>query len=369
MILPEELFSLALARAPGIGPAKFSRLIASFGSSEAVFSASSQKIRSVISATNALSHYLAKGPDVDFLATDLKWLEHENHRLLISGAADYPKLLADIPDPPPVLYVSGDYTLLHHPQIAVVGSRNPSTTGKEIAYEFSRNLAANGFTITSGMAKGIDAESHRGALDATGNTVAVTGCGLDIVYPTNMVPLAVRIAESGVLISEFPIGTPPDRKNFPRRNRIISGLSLGTLVVEASLKSGSLITARLANEQGREVFAIPGSINNPLSKGCHALIKQGAKLVESSADIGKELAPQITFEEKDFLGEKPLKKPSPNQKESEILNHLGYDPTSIDVLINRSGLTAATVSTILLQLELDGFVTQEPGGNYIRKRR
>lgn len=368
--LTEEMYCLALIRAPGIGPKKFAALVGEFGSAKAVFSVSANQLKGLIPPGKALLEYLAKGPDRVFLRADLDWLTGKNHKLLVLGTPDYPSQLAQIHDPPPVLYVKGDYALLQHPQIAIVGSRSPTPMGKVNAYEFARNLSTAGFTITSGMAIGIDSESHRGALDGLGSTIAVVGCGLDIVYPKRLLHLAVEIAGKGALVSEFPIGTPPDRKNFPRRNRIISGLALGTLVVEASLKSGSLITARLASEQGRDVFAIPGSIRNPLSRGCHSLIKQGAKLVESAEDIGQDIAPQLSVPMKVSpvaAGSTRVNASTGSGTAQVFLETMGFDPISVDHMVEISGLPAAEVSGLLLQLELEGFISQIPGGQYVRK--
>jgi DNA processing protein len=251
----------------------------------------------------------------------------------------------------------------------MVGSRNPSPSGKENAREFAYHLTNSGITITSGLAIGVDGICHRGALDADGLTVAVTGTGLDRVYPASQHQLAHTIAERGVLVSEFPPGTEARAGNFPRRNRLISGLSLGVLVIEAAQKSGSLITARLAMEQGREVFAIPGSIHNPLAKGCHSLIRQGAKLVETAVDILEELAPLIgvikTTPETEFAdslnNENEL---SPDYQ--QLLNCMGFDPVQVDILIDRSGLTPEEVSSMLILLELEGHVSSAPGGIYCR---
>jgi DNA processing protein len=271
--------------------------------------------------------------------------------------------------PPPLLYVHGDPELLSSLQLAIVGSRNPSPAGTNNAYEFARHLGAAGLTITSGLALGVDAASHRGALDAAASTIAVTGTGLDRVYPARNKDLAHKIVTNGgVLVSEFPIGEAPQAGNFPRRNRIISGLSLGTLVVEAALRSGSLITAKYAMEQGREVFAIPGSIHNPLAKGCHALIQQGAKLVETAQDIVSELAPlaNVSLQIEQVMASNEKNQPDLDKDYQKLLDVMGYDPCPIDELISRSGLTAEEVSSMLLILELQNYVQLEPGGQYTR---
>ena len=279
----------------------------------------------------------------------------------------YPALLREIADPPLVLYAHGNPELLRQTQLAIVGSRNPTPLGRETAFDFASSLAHRGFTITSGMALGIDAAAHQGALNANRATIAVAATGLDIVYPRTNQRLADDIVDAGVIISEFAIGTPPRREHFPRRNRIISGLALGTLVVEAASRSGSLITARLAGEQGREVFAIPGSIHSPNARGCHQLIKQGAKLVETIDDIMSEfewLSPRITTTATD----KPQEAAhvSIESSHKKLLELVDFAPISVENITERSGLTAEAVSFILLQLELRGLVQTTPGGYYSR---
>lgn len=286
----------------------------------------------------------------------LTWADNSDCHILHLNNPHYPALLKEIPDPPPVLYARGDPSILNQLQLAMVGSRNPSAGGKQIAHDFAQTLSRNGFTITSGLALGIDAASHQGALDANGCTIAVAGTGLDRIYPARHRDLGYKILENGAIISEFSPGTPPIASNFPRRNRIISGLSVGTIVVEAALKSGSLITARLAAEQGREVFAIPGSIHNPLSQGSHSLIQQGAKLTNQISDILEELTHLTPFFSSQ-LNSPPIQ-PTPRQKnEHPFLENIGFEPISIDALVDRSGLTAEAVSSMLLTLELQGIVT------------
>lgn len=312
----------------------------------------------------ALTH-----PDPEPLERDLEWLTGTDNHLLCLDDPGYPALLRQIDTPPLVLFIHGDPGVLALPQLAMVGSRNPTSGGLQTARDFARHLATGGFAITSGLALGIDAAAHQGALEAAeGITLAVTGTGLDRVYPARHRDLAHAIAERGALISEFPPGTPPKAENFPRRNRIIAGLSIGTLVVEAALRSGSLITARLANEQGREVFAIPGSIHNPLARGCHALIRQGAKLVETAGDILEETAPLTGSLLNLESGLDPhLAKPEELDADHRlILETLGYDPLSLDEIVTRCGLTANAVSSMLLILELDGWVTTQAGGRYLR---
>jgi DNA processing protein len=303
---------------------------------------------------------------------DKHWLSREHHFLVTCLDDTYPALLKHIPDPPIALFAQGDIHLLKTPQLAIVGSRTPSATGQETAYQFSHHMATLGFTITSGLALGIDGAAHEGALTATGKTIAVCGTGLDRVYPSQHGKLAHRIAEQGLMISEFPTGFPPKPEHFPLRNRIISGLSLGTLVVEAALKSGSLITARIAAEQGREVFAIPGSLHNPLARGCHQLIRQGAKLVENTDDILEELGAlahatmttqpaQITLP----IIENPSPTPILSTEEKILLRHFSMETTSLELLIVRTGFRIEVVSSMLLMLELRGFVKSVAGG-YIK---
>ena len=284
---------------------------------------------------------------------------------------EYPTLLKEIPDPPIILFAHGRLEILKSIQIGVVGSRNPDAAGKKTAGEFARELTYAGATVTSGLALGIDSCSHQGALSANGHTIAVTGNGLDMTYPARNKALAEKIVESGVLVSEFSPGTKPTPANFPRRNRIISGMSTGVLVIQAALRSGSLITARYAMEQGREVFAIPGSIHNPLTKGCHALIKQGAKLVESVNDIIEELGSLATVIIDENASNKIKVKNDPDEEKLDadykvLLDSMAYDPISIDRLIELTGLTTDSISSMLLILELRGLVVSQAGGVYVR---
>lgn len=307
-------------------------------------------------------------PDWDRVERDLAWFAEPNRHIITLYDPRYPALLKQIADPPSILFVEGDLSLLSSWQIAMVGSRNPSASGRDTAYQFARYIAQGDIVITSGLAMGIDAAAHQGALAAQGKTIAVIGTGLDGVYPAKNRSLTNGIIASGAVITEFALGTPPRAENFPRRNRIISGLSLGTVVVEAAMRSGSLITARMALEQGREVFAIPGSIHNPLARGCHRLIREGAKLVETAQDILEELAP--------LAGAQRLAETE--QVETQgltldldddyriLLEYLGYDPIEIDTLIQKSGLTAEAVSSMLLLLELQGRVESLPGGRYVQ---
>lgn len=289
----------------------------------------------------------------------------DQYKTIYLKDADYPKLLKEIPSPPSVLYALGNLNLLHTPQIAMVGTRKPSVPGRDTARQFAAHLAKSGLTITSGLALGIDGASHEGALDVQGNTIAVLGNGLHHTYPKSHRELQARIAEQGLLLSEFPPDTAPRADNFPRRNRIISGLSVATLVVEAAVKSGSLITANVAAEQGREVFAIPGSIHNPQARGCHALIKNGAKLVETVFDVFEELQPLLQFQ-LDFAqpanNTENLSGPGLDKKLSTVLKYIDYCPTPIDVVIERCRGQRDVIYAALVQLELAGHIVSTPTG-------
>ena len=302
------------------------------------------------------------------------WLEQSDHHLLTPDDPRYPPLLLDTPRPPEQLFVVGNPDVLSLPQLAIVGSRNATPGGLETARQFAACLAECGLVISSGLALGVDAAAHQGALRASGNdgsglTVAVLGNGLDEIYPRANSALAKQISQTGALISEFPPGTPPRKQQFPQRNRIIAGMSLGTLVVEAGINSGSLITARFAGDFGREVFAIPGSIHNPLAKGCHRLIRQGAKLVEQAADIIEEIgiiARAMTPESRPTTERSDRTEAAlpADPDHADLLNHMGFDPISIDGLTRRSGLTAEELSSMLLILELQGRVESLPGGRF-----
>jgi DNA processing protein len=294
------------------------------------------------------------------------WLQNPEHHLVSAGDEDYPELLGQIQGPPKQLFVNGDPGVLHLPAIAIVGSRNPTRGGLRNAFEFARHLGARGFCIVSGLAQGIDTAAHRGALDAGAATVAFLGHGIDRVYPASNRELAHEIARTGALVSEFPIGTHPHKELFPQRNRLISGISFGTLVIEAARRSGSLITARLASEQGREVFALPGSIHNPLARGCHKLIRQGAKLVETAEDIVAEIAP-LAGHMLQTVVESTSNEPRPETADSDyrvLKEFLSFDPVSADQLAENSGLTIDQVSSMLLILELEGEVESLAGGRY-----
>ena len=357
---------LTLHRIPGFGTQSLATVLRHFDNVEAVFTANRQQLRSAFGAHSALIDRILAGTDPERLAGDLDWLARPDHHLLTCLDPQYPRLLREIAQPPMLLFVAGDKELLGRAQLAMVGSRNPTAGGIENAHAFAQTLAQAGLVVTSGLALGIDGAAHRGALDAGGRSIAVLGSGLDRIYPARHVELASRLLRDGALVSEFPLGTAPKAENFPRRNRIISGLSLGTLVVEAAAQSGSLITARCAAEQGREVFAIPGSIHSPLARGCHALLREGAKLVESAHDIIEELGPLAALatpafadaEQSVFVPDDPL--------HTALLTHIGHDPISVDSLVERSGLTAHSISSILVEMELLGIIAACPGGKYMR---
>jgi DNA processing protein len=300
---------------------------------------------------------------------DQEWLEKAENRIIQFDSDDYPELLRRIPDPPILLYIVGNTDALHMPGLAIVGSRNPTRGGNENAYEFAKHLGRSGFCIVSGLAQGIDTSAHEGALAGGAMTVAFLGHGIDRVYPAANRDLAHRISQNGALVSEYPLGSPPRREHFPQRNRLISGLSMGTLVVEAARRSGSLITARLAGEQGHEVFAIPGSIHNPLSRGCHQLIRQGAKLVESAEDIVSELGALTGHLMQNNAQAAPHNTGTPEHDADyeALLNALSYDPASADDLAQNSGLTIEQVSSMLLILELDEKIEALSGGKYLKR--
>ena len=318
---------------------------------------------------------LLRGPgerDPAGIERDLAWLEGgPNRTLLTKDDPRYPPQLAAVPGMPAALFVEGDPTVLSRPQVAIVGSRAATAAGRETAFDFAVRLAAAGFAITSGLASGIDGQAHRGALAARGVTIAVCGTGLDRVYPATHRELASRIAACGALVSEFPTGTPPQAHNFPRRNRLMSGLARGVLVVEAASRSGSLITARLAGEQGREVMAVPGSIHNPLARGCHRLIRDGAALIESIDDVLAALGIfglAVSANPAPETGDSAKNSDGALDSDAEmLLNALGFEPAGLDRLVQRTGLAAHSVISKLQLLELDGRVETLPGGRYGRK--
>lgn len=357
---------LTLHRVPGFGVQSLATLLQHFGSVEAVFTASRHQLRAVLGSRSALVDHILAGTDAERLARDLDWLAQPHHHLLTWVDPHYPRLLREIARPPMLLFVAGDRELLARAQLAIVGSRNPTPTGLENARAFAHTLAQAGLVVTSGLALGIDGAAHRGALDADGRSIAVLGTGLDRIYPAQHEELAGRLLRQGAIVSEFPLGTAPKAENFPRRNRVISGLSLGTLVVEAAAQSGSLITARCAAEQGREVFAIPGSIHSPLARGCHALLREGAKLVEGAHDIIEELGPLAALTVPPFTDAEESATVPGDPYQTMLLTHIGYDPISIDTLVERSGLTAHSISSMLVEMELLGIIAACPGGRYMR---
>jgi DNA processing protein len=364
---------LALWRAPGVGPKAFARFLEHFHTPQQVFAAPRAQLQA-LGIKTLLIDYL-QNPDWNAVEYDLAWLQGQGRTLLTWHDTRYPERLKAIHNPPPLLFVEGDANILAYAQVAMVGARNPTRGGEENAHEFARYLADLGIIITSGLAEGIDAAAHRGALAANGHTVAVLGTGPDIVYPAKHQKLAQEIAINGALVTEFMPGMPARPGNFPRRNRIISGLSLGVLVVEASIRSGSLITARTAAEQGREVFAIPGSIHNPMAKGCHALLKEGAKLVEIANDIVEELrlypvpvkVNPLCLPTDDLLLNTNNIDNGLDEDYLRLLEYMGLEePVSIDLLVERCGFNADMVSSMLLILELRGLVASQNGGRYSR---
>ncbi|MEK8089489.1 DNA-processing protein DprA [Thermithiobacillus plumbiphilus] len=356
---------LALRRLPGLGQRRLAALLEHFGDAEGLFQADSTAWRAA-GLNKSQIQGLEKGPEALLTAADAAWLGDPTNDLLTLADDDYPPLLRQLPDAPPVLYLRGQRTLLSRPMLAIVGSRHATPQGAANAQAFARHLSEAGFNIVSGLATGIDAAAHRGALEGSGATLAVMGTGPDCIYPRQHEQLAARIAETGLILTDYPPGTPVRAALFPQRNRIISGLSMGVLVVEAAIRSGSLVTARLAADQGREVFALPGSIHNPLSRGPHHLIRQGAKLVESVQDILEELGHLHAF-----AATRPQRGPdSPEDAElAALLEVLGYEPQTLDVLVERSGLTPDRVSAMLLTLELDAWIASSPGGRYQRLPR
>lgn len=352
---PEAWLSLDLIS--GLGAGGVRRLLNTFGSPAAALQQSPIALAPILGPK--LAEAVAAGPSAERLSAALQWLEDDRNHLLTLADEDYPRRLLETPDPPALLYMKGQRALLKQVDLAgfaVVGSRNATPGGLQNAETFSRSLSEAGLTIVSGMALGIDAAAHRGGLAGPGSTIAVVGTGLDLVYPAKNKSLAHEIVERGLIVSEFALGTPALAQNFPRRNRIISGLARGVLVVEAAIASGSLITARQAGEQGREVFAIPGSIHSPFSKGCHQLIKQGAKLVEDAADILQELQMMAL----------PQTVADSDETFDPLLDAMGFDPVSVDTMLERLGLPADQVMVRLTELELGGAIATLPGGKYQR---
>lgn len=345
---------LTLCLTPGLGTAPLRRLLQEFGLPENILAADPNALTRIAGVAAGGLKSGAAQPAVDHA---LKWAAQPGHHVVTLADSAYPRMLLEISDPPPLLYARGRADLLGRPALAVVGSRNGTAQGLRNAEAFARSFSEGGLTIVSGLALGIDAAAHRGGLAGTGSTIAVLGTGIDVVYPKSNAALFERIAEQGLLVSEYPLGTPSIAHNFPRRNRLISGMSRGCLVVEAAMGSGSLITARMAAEQGREVFAIPGSIHSPLSRGCHSLIKQGAKLVDAAEDVLAEFGSW----QHASTSVQATRAPEP-----ALLAHMGFDPVDIDALCARAGLPAESVAAELLRLELDGWVATLPGGRFQR---
>ncbi|MFL9878167.1 DNA-processing protein DprA [Herbaspirillum rhizosphaerae] len=371
---------LRLTQTEGVGVEVARRLLTAFGMPSDIFAADVTELSTVV--TERIARALLKSPSAmmqNHIERTLVWIEEAGNRIVTLADAGYPQALLNISDPPVLLYIKGRAELLAASSLAVVGSRNASTQGIQNSEHFSDAASRAGLTIVSGLALGIDAAAHLGGLRGRGSTVAVIGTGLDIVYPARNRTLAHRLAEEGCIVSEYPLGMPPIASNFPRRNRIISGLSRAVLVVEAAAQSGSLITARMAAEQGRDVFAIPGSIHSPLSKGCHLLIKQGAKLVESAEDILEELG-RLPLSSPSRLSlpsllPSSLEAASPtstsstamnNHEDDAVLKAMGFDPIAGDMLSMRSGFDAAALNAHLLTLEMEGVVECLPGGLYRR---
>jgi DNA processing protein len=354
---------LAALHLPGIGPRTMLRWLEHFADIKALFHASRDEMEA--KGISAKCIQVLQQMNWQLIEEDLKWVQAENHHIITLEEESYPHLLKQISDPPLVLFIRGNKSILLNTQIAMVGSRKPTMLGVKNAKQFAYALAEAGLTVTSGLALGIDGASHQGALTAKGYTIGVCGTGLKHIYPTSHRSLAEKMIREGALVSEFPLNTAPYAANFPRRNRIIGGLSIGVLVVEAALKSGSLITARHALEQGREVFAIPGTIENPLARGCHHLIRQGAKLVETVNDILEELSGRyVACSSLTPSSNKSLDNAlSPSHR--ALLEQIDYEITPVDVILLRSRLTAGEVSSILLILELNGYIQSVPGG-YIR---
>jgi DNA processing protein len=370
----ELLAWVVLTRAPQLSAAALAQALARYGTATEVMAAAARaKPRATAGTGPADFAAFCRSPLARPTESERRWLDHARHHLLPCGDARFPPLLQDLASCPIALYVDGSLEALQDPQLAVVGSRNPTPQGGENARELAEALAGRGLTITSGLAEGIDTAAHEGALAAQGQTIAVFGTGLDLVYPRANRALADRIAVGGALLSEFPLATPARPGHFPQRNRLIAGLSLGTLVVEAAHGSGSLLTARHAIDLGRDVFAVPGSIHNPLAHGCHDLIKQGAKLTETAADVLSELDFSTFFARAPRAAAGPRPGPLPDagmDKDHKILlDALGFDPTDVDLLVTRTGFKPEAVSSMMLILELEGHVQAAPGGRYSRVAR
>ncbi|GHD66720.1 DNA-processing protein DprA [Jeongeupia chitinilytica] len=358
---PDLVDWLRFTAVPGVGPRRQLALLRAFGEPARALGASEAELREIL-PSGVLPAWLTAAASPPQLDATLAWLDAPGAAIVTLGEQAYPQRLLDLPDPPVLLYLKGRAELLGRPMLGVVGSRGATPQGLANAGAFAEAMSASGLGIVSGLAAGIDAAAHEGGLAGAGSTIAVVGTGLDRVYPASNRALAHRIAEAGLIVSEFALGTPPKAEHFPRRNRLIAALSHGVLVVEAALGSGSLITAKQAVELGREVFAIPGSIHSPQARGCHRLIKDGAKLVESADDVLDELdwqarlAPPV----------RPVPAAAVPESDASVLDALGHDPADLDTLVVRSGLTVERLCAILLGLELTGRVAALPGGRYQR---
>lgn len=368
---------LWLVHRTGLGRAAMRRLLAALGSPTAVLRAAPEALQSLISGAAAVELAAPPQGHAQRLSTTRAWLAGSPRRRVLTLAdADYPASLLQTADPPLLLYLDGRHELLAADSIAIVGSRAPTPQGLDNARQFAAELSGRGWTIVSGLASGIDGAAHQGALGGAGSTIAVVGTGLDQTYPRAHQALAQRIAAEGLLVSEYAVGTPPLAAHFPQRNRIIAGLARGTLVVEAALRSGSLITARLAVEAGREVFAIPGSIRSPQARGCHALLREGAKLAESAQDILDELIAVPRQATMAFVAPMPgavaaavdQTRADGDEDDDEVLRALGHDPATLDALIARCGWPAPALNVRLMELELEGRVARLPGGLYQRRQ-
>lgn len=354
-------YFLALNRIKNVGPRTVKKLLYRWPNLKELFELSTPQ-RIAEGVPEPLANLIGSF-DWDLVASDIAWSQNSNQHLLTWESPEYPLLLKEIADPPVVLYAKGSMEALNQPCIAMIGSRNPSVTGAENAFRFAKELAGYGLSIVSGLALGIDAAAHRGTLEGKGRTVAVMGTGINTIYPRSHAKLASDICENGLVLTEFPLNTPPMAGHFPRRNRIISGLSLSTLVVEAAMKSGSLITARMALEQNRDVLAIPGSIHNPLARGCHHLLQQGATLITSVADVIQEL--NLPLAPNSITKDREKDHGRLASKDAKLVKYIGFETTSIDQIILRSGETANEVIRQLTQLELESLIEAVPGG-YIR---
>lgn len=352
---------VALALAPGVGSVLFKRLTQTFGSAERVFTAPATKLARVEGIGPKVVESLKRFDWKPMVEKELRSVEKIGARLLTWEDEEYPSNLKNIYDPPPLLYILGFLLPQDQVAVAVVGSRYPTTYGRAAAERISMGLSRQGVTVVSGLARGVDSCAHRGALSAGGRTIGVLGCGIDITYPPENQELFDRVAAQGAIVSEFPLGTPPDSDHFPIRNRVISGLSLGVAVVEATLRSGSLITARFALEQGRDVYAIPGNVDSARSEGTNRLIKEGAKLVTRPEDILEEILPH-----QQSAPQQAPRQPQLSEEETKVFSVLSREPIHIDEVIARSILSSARVSAILLSLELAGHIKQFPGMRFAR---